>query len=262
MCAPITTARAAGIPIKTRRVLQRLQPLCARHAATIGIAAAAYAEGGTDLLRLLDWNTRTRLDAELGKGMVEYRQSIARLEAAEESFNENVFYCFRAGFIFMCARYSPCPRAQSQSQHGSREQRDQGPKDRLRSPDQVAQRAVRRKRRPYREPELLRVKGQIALADDRTWRVGVRTLGSVISVYAGLGDYVHKGQILARYHADEVRDSRAQYRAALSDLDRAKTAEAQAQRNLNRAQRLLEHSRFRPTGGACTAGSGHRASRH
>lgn len=61
-----------------------LQPL-REHAATISeIAAAAYAEGGTDLLRLLDAE-RARLDAELAwaRGMVDYRQSIARLEAAE-----------------------------------------------------------------------------------------------------------------------------------------------------------------------------------
>lgn len=90
------------------------------------------------------------------------------------------------------------------------------------------------------EPEMLRVKGRIALADDRTWRVGVRTIGSVVMVYASLGDHVSKGQILARYHADEVRDARAQYRAALSELDRARAAAAQAQRLLDRAQRLLE----------------------
>jgi membrane fusion protein, heavy metal efflux system len=90
------------------------------------------------------------------------------------------------------------------------------------------------------EPEMLRVKGHIAIADDRVWKVGVRTVGSVLAVYANLGDFVHKGQILARYHADEVRDSRAQYRAALSELDRAKAATAQATRNRDRAQRLLE----------------------
>jgi cobalt-zinc-cadmium efflux system membrane fusion protein len=90
------------------------------------------------------------------------------------------------------------------------------------------------------EPELLQVKGRIALADDRVTRVGVRTVGSVISVYVGLGDLVHQGQVLARYHADEVRDSRAQYRAALAELDRAKSAEAQAKRNHDRAQRLLD----------------------
>ena len=90
------------------------------------------------------------------------------------------------------------------------------------------------------EPELLRVKGRIALADERTWRVGVRTVGLVVAVYAGLGDSVHKGQVLARYHADEVRDSRAQYRTAVSELERAKAAAAQAQRNRDRAQRLLE----------------------
>jgi len=90
------------------------------------------------------------------------------------------------------------------------------------------------------EPDMLRVKGRVVLADDRTWRVGVRTVGSVVAVYVGLGDYIRKGQILARYHADEVRDSRAQYRAAVSELDRAKSAALQAQRNRDRAQRLLE----------------------
>jgi cobalt-zinc-cadmium efflux system outer membrane protein len=64
--------------------IDAIQPL-REHAANISkIAAAAYAEGGTDLLRLLDAE-RTRLDAELAwaRGMVEYRQSIVRLEAAE-----------------------------------------------------------------------------------------------------------------------------------------------------------------------------------
>jgi membrane fusion protein, heavy metal efflux system len=90
------------------------------------------------------------------------------------------------------------------------------------------------------QPDMLSVKGRVTLADDRIWRVGVRTVGSVVAVYAGLGDSIRKGQVLARYHADEVRDSRAQYRAAVSELDRAKTAALQAQRNRDRAQRLLD----------------------
>lgn len=90
------------------------------------------------------------------------------------------------------------------------------------------------------EPDMLRVKGRITLADDRTWKVGVRTVGSVVAVYKNLGDSVRKGDILARYHADEVRDSRALYRGAVSEVDRAKAAAAQAQRNRDRAQRMLE----------------------
>ncbi len=91
-----------------------------------------------------------------------------------------------------------------------------------------------------RDPEMLRVKGRIAIADDRVWKIGVRTIGSVIAVYANLGDFVHKGQILARYHADEVRDSRAQYRATLAELERVKAVAAQAARNRDRAQKLLD----------------------
>jgi len=65
-------------------LVNALEPL-RDHAATIAtIAGAAYAAGGTDLLRLLDAE-RARLDAELAwtQGMVDYRQSIVRLEAAE-----------------------------------------------------------------------------------------------------------------------------------------------------------------------------------
>jgi len=89
------------------------------------------------------------------------------------------------------------------------------------------------------EPQMLRVSGRIALADNRTWRVGVRTDGLVMIVNAGLGDYVQKGQILARYHADEVREARAQYRTAVADLTRLEAAFSQAQRKYDRAQKLL-----------------------
>src|SRR3954452_2821718 len=75
-------------------------------------------------------------------------------------------------------------------------------------------------------PDTLRVPGRIALADSRSWRVGVRTDGLVVSVNAEAGDYVRKGQVLARYHADEVRDSRARYRAAQADLGRSQLAAA------------------------------------
>ncbi len=91
-----------------------------------------------------------------------------------------------------------------------------------------------------REPEMLRVKGRIAIDDSRTWRLGVRTTGSVTKVFVGLGDAIKKGQILARFHADEVRDTRAMYRVAVSERQRAESMAAQAQRNLDRAKRLLE----------------------
>jgi cobalt-zinc-cadmium efflux system membrane fusion protein len=86
---------------------------------------------------------------------------------------------------------------------------------------------------------MLRVPGRIALADDRTWRVGVRAEGLVMTVHAGLGDFVKKGQILARYHADEVLEARAGYRRTLVELSRVQAGQALAQRNYERAQTLL-----------------------
>ena len=70
--------------LRQTEVVDTLLPL-RQHAANISqIAQAAYIQGGTDLLRLLDAE-RARLDAELAyvRGMVEYKQSIANLQAAE-----------------------------------------------------------------------------------------------------------------------------------------------------------------------------------
>src|ERR1700680_119321 len=89
------------------------------------------------------------------------------------------------------------------------------------------------------EPDTLRVTGRIALADDRTWRVGVLTEGRVEVVYAGLGGYVRKGQVLARMHSHELHDARAQYQTSLSDLSRLQAAAALAQKNYDRMQTLL-----------------------
>lgn len=88
-------------------------------------------------------------------------------------------------------------------------------------------------------PDVLRLTGRITLADDRNWHVGVRTEGSVAEVYASLGDHVKKGQVLARYHADQVHDLRAQYRSAKANLGKAQSGAALAQRNYERMQTLL-----------------------
>ena len=70
--------------LRRRGVIETLQPL-REHGATISdIAQQAYEQGGTDLLRLLDAQ-RARLDAELAwvRGMVQYQQSLVRLQTAE-----------------------------------------------------------------------------------------------------------------------------------------------------------------------------------
>ncbi len=88
-------------------------------------------------------------------------------------------------------------------------------------------------------PDVLRLTGRITRADDRNWHVGVRTEGLVAAVDVGLGDHVKKGQVLARYHADQVHDLRAQYRSAVANLHKAKAAGELAQRNYDRMQTLL-----------------------
>ena len=87
-------------------------------------------------------------------------------------------------------------------------------------------------------PAVLRLPGHIALPDNATWRVGVLTDGRVEKVYANLGDYVHKGQILARMHSHDVHDARAAYQTALADRAKLDSAQALSQTEYNRTQRL------------------------
>jgi membrane fusion protein, heavy metal efflux system len=85
---------------------------------------------------------------------------------------------------------------------------------------------------------VLHLPGHIALPDNATWRVGVLTDGRVEKVYANLGDYVHKGQILARMHSHDIHDARAAYQIALSDRARLESAQTLAQTEYDRTQRL------------------------
>jgi len=70
--------------LRRSEVVDTLQPLQEHGKEISEIAEAAFAQGGTDLLRLLDAE-RARFDAQLAyvQGMVEYQQSIVNLETAE-----------------------------------------------------------------------------------------------------------------------------------------------------------------------------------
>jgi membrane fusion protein, heavy metal efflux system len=88
------------------------------------------------------------------------------------------------------------------------------------------------------EPEVLQAPGKISLTDQGNWRIGVLASGRVEKVYANLGDFVQEGQILAGVHSHDVHEVRAAYQTARSDLSRAESAAALAQRNFERAERL------------------------
>lgn len=83
-----------------------------------------------------------------------------------------------------------------------------------------------------------RAKGRIVLPDNATWRVGVLAEGRVEKVYFNLGDSVKKGQVLARMHSHDVHEARAAYANAVAERSRLQAAEALAQKNYDRSQRL------------------------
>ena len=88
------------------------------------------------------------------------------------------------------------------------------------------------------EPDVLRFPGKIVLPDNESWQVGVLTTGRIERVYANLGDYVHKGQVLARMHSHDVHEARAAYAIAVAEKTRLQSAESLAQINFDRMQRL------------------------
>jgi cobalt-zinc-cadmium efflux system membrane fusion protein len=88
------------------------------------------------------------------------------------------------------------------------------------------------------EPEMQQFSGRIVLPDNESWRVGTLTNGRIEQVYANLGEYVHKGDVLARMHSHDVHEARAAYAMALADRSRLESAAALAQINFDRMQRL------------------------
>jgi cobalt-zinc-cadmium efflux system membrane fusion protein len=82
--------------------------------------------------------------------------------------------------------------------------------------------------------------GRLVRNENRTFRVGAITEGLLIRVLANVGDRVEKGQLLAGMHTHEIHESRAEYRKALSEVSRLKSAAAYALKQRDRARRLYE----------------------
>jgi membrane fusion protein, heavy metal efflux system len=82
--------------------------------------------------------------------------------------------------------------------------------------------------------------GQLAVNEDRTWRVGAIASGKVDELTVRVGDSVRAEQILGRIHSHDTHEARAAYQQASTELERARAAEAYSKRRRDRAQRLLE----------------------
>jgi membrane fusion protein, heavy metal efflux system len=89
-------------------------------------------------------------------------------------------------------------------------------------------------------PDVIRVPGLIALADNGKWRVGAITSGRIERVLVSQGDYVHVGQILAQMHSHDVHEAKAAYLMAVAEKERSESAEAVAHKNSERTQRLFD----------------------
>lgn len=89
------------------------------------------------------------------------------------------------------------------------------------------------------EPDQLQFPGKIVLPDNESWHVGVLTTGRIERVYANLGDFVQKGQVLARMHSHDVHEAKATYAMGVAEKSRLQAAASLAQINFDRMQRLF-----------------------
>jgi cobalt-zinc-cadmium efflux system membrane fusion protein len=82
--------------------------------------------------------------------------------------------------------------------------------------------------------------GKLASDEQRTWRVGALSAGRVIEISVNPGDTTRKGDVIATIHSHEVHESRATFRQAETEVQRALAAEQHALRVRDRARRLFE----------------------
>lgn len=89
-------------------------------------------------------------------------------------------------------------------------------------------------------PQYLTAAGQIVLDEERTAHVGSYTDGRVAQVSATLGDFVHKGAVLARMHSHDVHETRAAYETAIAEVKHQENNVDYARRMRDRMNRLYE----------------------
>jgi membrane fusion protein, heavy metal efflux system len=89
-------------------------------------------------------------------------------------------------------------------------------------------------------PETITSNGRITVNENQSWHVGAITEGKIIRVYVYPGDRVKKDQVLAGMHSHDIHEARAEYRKAIAEEARLKTALSYSQRHRDRAKRLYD----------------------
>lgn len=89
-------------------------------------------------------------------------------------------------------------------------------------------------------PETVTSNGRITVNENQSWHVGAVTEGKIIRVHVFPGDRVKKEQLLAGMHSHDIHEARADYRKAIAEEARLKTALSYSQRHRDRAKRLYD----------------------
>lgn len=88
--------------------------------------------------------------------------------------------------------------------------------------------------------ETIQANGQLTINEDKAWHVGAIAEGKLVAVLAKVGDDVKEGQVLAYMHSHAIHESRAAYKQALAERDRARSNLEHSRRVSARAGRLLK----------------------
>lgn len=86
----------------------------------------------------------------------------------------------------------------------------------------------------------LEVNGRLTVDEIHTFHVGAITDGRIVRVMVNPGDRVKRDQRLASMHSHDIHEARAEYRKALAESARLKTAISYATRQRDRYRRLYD----------------------
>ena len=81
--------------------------------------------------------------------------------------------------------------------------------------------------------------GQMGLNEEQTVHTGTYVDGRIVELKAKIGNYVHKGDILARLHSHSVHETRAALESANEEVNRQQETVEYRKRMSERMQRLL-----------------------
>lgn len=211
------------------------------------ISDAAYREGSTDILRLLDAE-RARIDPQMLyiRTLTDSAQCGCLANRGRNLAMKRLLFIVIISIVFWScqsesnSQSQPAPPPTGSKRSAAQSAKPEAGLITLDETEEKSAHIVVEQIQPKNVTQSISAPGQLVVNEDRTWRVGAIAAGKIDDLFVKVGDSARAGQILARIHSHDVHEARAAYRKAIVELNRARYATAYATQHRDRAKRLLE----------------------